>query len=75
MCFPSVLFGIMNAKMLYQFKPTETHVGGNVEAMFNTLKADSRISETDIKERRLSLRVYAYETQSVQRYKSCRSPY
>jgi hypothetical protein len=33
--------------------------------MFNALKADSKLSEADIKERRLSLRVFAYEAQSV----------
>lgn len=75
MSFSSVLFGITNAKMLYQFKLTESHVGGNVEAMFNTLKADSKISEADIKVRRLSLQVFAYETQSVWQYKYCSSPY
>lgn len=52
-------------KSVYNFKPTEKHVLGSVEAMFNGLKADCKISEADIKERRLTLRVFAYEAQSV----------
>lgn len=67
MCFNfSAVFGInQSTKVVYNFKPTESHVVGSVEAMFNALKADSKISESDIKEQRLSLRVYVYEAQSV----------
>ena len=64
--FPSAVFGInQSAKAVYHFERTEDCVLGSAEAMFNALKADSKLSESDIKDRRLSLRVYIYETQSV----------
>jgi hypothetical protein len=62
----SVLFGInQSSKSVYNFKPTEKQFLGSLDAMFNGLKGDSKISEADVKDRRLSLRVFAYEAQSV----------
>jgi len=47
----SALFGInQSAKSAYNFKPTEKHILGSIEVMFDGLKADSKISEVDIKE-------------------------
>jgi hypothetical protein len=45
-------------------------VAGTAEAMFNTLKTESKLSDSDIKERRLSLRLYVYEIQNVRYYLS-----
>ncbi|GLB37946.1 hypothetical protein LshimejAT787_0409970 [Lyophyllum shimeji] len=64
--FEDVLFGInQSTKSVYHFKPTENHMLGTVDAMFTALKADAKISEADSKERKLTLRVYAYEAQSI----------
>ncbi|KAF8236377.1 hypothetical protein L208DRAFT_1252486, partial [Tricholoma matsutake] len=64
--FEDAMFGInQSAKLIYHFKPTEKHILGSIEAMFNGLKADSKISEADIKEQQLGLCVFTYEAQSL----------
>ncbi|RDB24996.1 hypothetical protein Hypma_007390 [Hypsizygus marmoreus] len=61
--FEDAIFGVQ-AKTIGDFKPTE-HATGTAEAMFNSLKASSMLSEADIKARKINLRIYAYEAQMV----------
>lgn len=61
----SAAFGVIQStKNIHNFKPT-THAQGMSEDMFNSLKAELRMSEADIKNQKLSLQVYVYKAQSV----------
>ncbi|KAF8232479.1 hypothetical protein L208DRAFT_999677, partial [Tricholoma matsutake] len=56
MNFDDAIFGInQSAKAVYHFERMEDCVLGSAEAMFNALKADSKLSESDIKDHQLSL--------------------
>jgi hypothetical protein len=37
-------------KKIFEFKPTEKHLLGDVEAMFSWLKAESKITPVDVKD-------------------------
>ncbi|KAG6843577.1 hypothetical protein H0H87_003000 [Tephrocybe sp. NHM501043] len=58
----SAEFGLITSRSTtVNFKPTEDHLSGTVDAMFLVLHSDSKVSDMDSKERRLCLRVYAHE--------------
>ncbi|KAF5377218.1 hypothetical protein D9615_006391 [Tricholomella constricta] len=63
--FQDAEFGIVSAKSIINFKPTEEHLVGTVEAMFNNLRSESKVSDIDYKARKLTLRVYAHELASA----------
>ncbi|EDR06691.1 uncharacterized protein LACBIDRAFT_328607 [Laccaria bicolor S238N-H82] len=48
--YHSVQFGLLANKTVHHFEPTETHLVGMVHAMFKSLKLDSKLSASDVKE-------------------------
>ncbi|EDR01128.1 uncharacterized protein LACBIDRAFT_312443 [Laccaria bicolor S238N-H82] len=53
--FADVQFGLSANKTVHHFEPTETHLVGTVDAMFESLKLDSKLSASDVKERQMPL--------------------
>ncbi|KAH0584831.1 hypothetical protein H2248_008109 [Termitomyces sp. 'cryptogamus'] len=50
-----------DSKSVINFKPTEEHLAGTFDAMYSGLRSESKVSDGDFKDRKLSLRVYAHE--------------
>ncbi|KAF5325454.1 hypothetical protein D9619_009979 [Psilocybe cf. subviscida] len=59
--FEDVSFGVARgASSVYHFQPTTEQFRGSIEDTFNTLKTEGKLSDADIKNRNISLRLYAY---------------
>ena len=55
-------FGInLSAKSVLNLEMTPDIIGGTLASMFSILKGKQKLSESDIKSRTLSLRLYLYE--------------
>ncbi|KAG6885108.1 hypothetical protein C0992_005462 [Termitomyces sp. T32_za158] len=63
--FQDAEFGIVTFKSVINFKPTEEYLMGTIDAMYSGLRSESKVSDTDFKARKLSLRVYAHEVPSI----------
>ncbi|KAG6876416.1 hypothetical protein C0992_013039 [Termitomyces sp. T32_za158] len=63
--FEDAEFGILSFKSVINFKPSEEYLAGTIDAMYNGLRSESKISDVDFKVRKLSLHVYAHEVLSI----------
>ncbi|KAF9487147.1 hypothetical protein BDN71DRAFT_1405136 [Pleurotus eryngii] len=60
--FTKVGFGInLSAKSVLNLEMTPDIIGGTLASMFSILKGKQKLSESDVKSRTLSLRLYLYE--------------
>ena len=54
-------------KSVYSFNPTEENLVGTVDQLFHSLHAEGRLSDSDYKNRNISLEIYVYEAEMVPR--------
>ncbi|KAF5386056.1 hypothetical protein D9615_002422 [Tricholomella constricta] len=59
--FEEPTFGVALATKVHNINPDDDQFRGTVERMFNQLRNDAKLSDTDIKSKNIPLRVFVYE--------------